>query len=137
MTNNYKIAELGPVYTKQKPTDVGLFYCGQANISSDFDSFFLMLKKEETDNNYRHGHYELFLVNLFSGRITSVSKIFVHFSEDETFYLFTVFEQDKLYHVCSREIDDDVINALDDKPRVKGKNSFKFSFDKQGRVVLK
>lgn len=113
-----------------------LYYCGKVNLSNSFDGFLFLLLYElpsEEPGDEPMTIKDLFLVCLSDNSITSISNLFSYFCWDgHSMYRLTKYNGNDTYLYYDGRGADDIVHS-------NGSESIRaiFSFDKQGRVVLK
>ncbi len=110
------------------------YFIGQANISSDFDSFLFMQTWQNQDDFISK---DIYLVNLKNGYVKSVIQVFDYYDyfDGISGFSHTYFDGGELiYKKMELSTDVDVIEPWPTGPEI---HYAKFSFDQQGYVVIK
>ncbi|MBE6330956.1 MAG: hypothetical protein E7070_01415 [Bacteroidales bacterium] len=115
-------------------SDTSFYYCGQVNLSKKFDSF-VFINNKYTDDEYIKK--DLYIINLSDSIITSVSQLYSFFNFEGTFYTHTYrISENKFRCISYREEICDFIVEGEEPPGPQTEEIF-FSFDNQGRIVIK
>ncbi|MCR5362509.1 MAG: hypothetical protein K6E73_10960 [Bacteroidales bacterium] len=121
-------------FLRMRAYDTCFYYCGQINLSKKFDSFVFINnssgKEKHTDDEYIKK--DLYIINLSDSVITSVSKMYSYTNSYQTFYLHTYrisANKFRNYYCFSHNCD----SIAEEEPQ----GEIFFSFDNQGRIVIK
>jgi hypothetical protein len=110
--------------------DTCLYYCGPVKVSESFDSF-LFLK-----NSSFNFEKELFLFNLSKDTITSICRLYEYSgTEGLSYYIHTYKEKNNAFRCVYKDLTNDFIVVGEDSEEIS--KEVLFSFDRQGRVILK
>lgn len=119
--------------------DTSFYYCGQVNLSKEFDSF--MFIKNSSERSELTDEYisnkDLYIINLSDSVITSVSQLYSYFNFRGTFYTHTYRISANKFRCFSYS--DDICDCIvegEEPPGPQTEEIF-FSFDNQGRIVIK